>query len=124
MLSGVADTYMIGGNIGETLTTGFMFSKVNIRTLIQITGGTLTKALALHMAAVLPSCTGHNIDLDDQYEEDITSARIPVVEGAGGTMCDWQGEPLNADSGGEVIALGDPARLEDVIEAMAGHDHG
>ena len=81
MLSGVADTYMIGGNIGETLTTGFMFSKVNIRTLIQITGGTLTKALALHMAAVLPSCTGHNIDLDDQYEEDITRSRIPVVEG-------------------------------------------
>ncbi|MEC9066551.1 histidinol-phosphatase [Pelagerythrobacter marinus] len=52
------------------------------------------------------------------------AALIPVVEGAGGTMCDWQGEPLNADSGGEVIALGDPARLEDVIEAMAGHDHG
>lgn len=52
------------------------------------------------------------------------AALIPVVEGAGGTMCDWQGDPLNADSTGEVIALGDSARLEDVIEAMAGHDHG
>ena len=25
------------------------------------------------------------------------AALIPVVEGAGGTMCDWQGDPLNAD---------------------------
>ena len=46
------------------------------------------------------------------------AALVPVVEGAGGTMCDWAGEPLNADSAGNVIALGDPARLEDVIEAL------
>ncbi|MGF7153818.1 histidinol-phosphatase [Novosphingobium gossypii] len=52
------------------------------------------------------------------------AALVPIVEGAGGTMCDWNGEPLNASSGGEVLAIGDPARLEDVIEAMAGHhDH-
>ena len=65
-LHGVADIYMLGKNIGETLTTGFMFSHANVRTLIQMTGGTLTKALGLHMAAVLPSCSAHNIDLDDQ----------------------------------------------------------
>ena len=46
------------------------------------------------------------------------AALVPVVEGAGGTMCDWNGEPLNAESGGEVLAIGDPARLEDVLEAM------
>jgi len=50
------------------------------------------------------------------------AALVPVVEGAGGTMSDWQGNPLDADSakkeGGRVIALGDPARLEDVLEAM------
>lgn len=51
------------------------------------------------------------------------AALVPVVEGAGGTMCDWTGEPLNADSAGDVIALGDPARLEDVVEALAFHDH-
>lgn len=48
------------------------------------------------------------------------AALVPVVEGAGGTMCDWNGEPLHAESTGEVIALGDPARLEDVLEAMHG----
>ena len=48
------------------------------------------------------------------------AALVPVIEGAGGTMCDWNGEPLNADSSGEVLAIGDPARLEDVLEAMHG----
>ena len=47
------------------------------------------------------------------------AALVPVVEGAGGTMCDWSGEPLHTGSGGDVIALGDPARLEDVLEALA-----
>ena len=46
------------------------------------------------------------------------AALVPVVEGAGGQMSDWQGHPLDADSDGRVIALGDPARLEDVLEAM------
>ena len=49
------------------------------------------------------------------------AALIPVVEGAGGMMCDWAGEPLNADSAGHVIALGDAARLEDVLEGLACH---
>ena len=49
------------------------------------------------------------------------AALIPVVEGAGGMMCDWNGDPLNANSDGNVIALGDPARLEDVIEGLACH---
>ncbi len=47
------------------------------------------------------------------------AALVPIVEGAGGMMSDWQGHPLDADSDGTVIALGDPARLEDVLEAMA-----
>ena len=46
------------------------------------------------------------------------AALVPVVEGAGGTMSDWQGNPLDAQSDGTVIALGDPAQLEDVLEAM------
>ncbi|CAM3109247.1 histidinol-phosphatase [Sphingomonas antarctica] len=47
------------------------------------------------------------------------AALVPIVEGAGGTMCDWAGDPLNRDSKGDVIALGDPARLEGVLEALA-----
>ena len=55
------------------------------------------------------------------------AALVPVVEGAGGRMCDWSGEPLTHDSadenGGQVIALGDPARLDDVLEGLAAHSH-
>jgi len=47
------------------------------------------------------------------------AALAPIVEGAGGLMCDWAGEPLHADSDGTVLAIGDPARLEDVLEAMS-----
>jgi histidinol phosphatase-like enzyme (inositol monophosphatase family) len=49
------------------------------------------------------------------------AALVPVVEGAGGTMCDWNGEPLHAASDGHVLALGDPARLDDVLVAMGGN---
>ncbi len=45
------------------------------------------------------------------------AALIPVVEGAGGRMTDWQGRPLDANSPGEVIAAGD-ARLIDQIAAL------
>jgi len=51
------------------------------------------------------------------------AALVPVVEGAGGRMCDWQGDPLTADSIGEVIAAGDPARIEDILEALACRGH-
>jgi len=51
------------------------------------------------------------------------AALVPVVEGAGGMMCDWNGDPLHGASEGHVLALGDPARLEDVLEALGGHHH-
>ncbi|MEO5493898.1 MAG: histidinol-phosphatase [Sphingomonas sp.] len=51
------------------------------------------------------------------------AALVPVVEGAGGRMCDWSGDPLTAASAGDVIAAGDPARIDDIIEALACHGH-
>ena len=50
------------------------------------------------------------------------AALVPVIEGAGGLVCDWSGEPLNAGASGHVLALGDPARLEEAVAALAcGH---
>ena len=46
------------------------------------------------------------------------AALVPVIMGSGGIMSDWSGDPLHADSNGHVIAVGDPARLEDVLEAL------
>jgi inositol-phosphate phosphatase/L-galactose 1-phosphate phosphatase/histidinol-phosphatase len=51
------------------------------------------------------------------------AALVPVIEGAGGRVCDWQGDPLTADSIGEVVAAGDPARIEDILEALACRGH-
>ncbi len=47
------------------------------------------------------------------------SALVPVVEGAGGRMTDWQGRPLRQDSDGSVLAVGDAALLAPAIEALA-----
>jgi len=81
VIAGVADIYMIGGRIGETLMNGFAYGKANMQTLIQQSGNTLMKALTLHMAAVLPTATAHTITLDDQYDTDITTETIPVIAG-------------------------------------------
>lgn len=81
IIHGLADIYMIGGTMADIMATGFAFGKANVQTILQFEGGTLGKAMALHMAAVLPTHTAHSINLDDQYEEDITTERIPVMDG-------------------------------------------
>ena len=35
------------------------------------------------------------------------SMLVPVIEGAGGLVSDWQGEPLRIGSAGQVVAAGD-----------------
>jgi len=81
IMIGMADLYMIGGPIGDTMAIGTAMAKANVQTILQFEGGTLGKAMAMHMAAVLPTHTAHSINLDDQYEEDITTECIPVVDG-------------------------------------------
>ncbi len=51
------------------------------------------------------------------------AALVPIVEGAGGRMCDWDGDPLTAASQGHVLAIGDPARTDDVLEAIRSVPH-
>ncbi|KQX20860.1 MULTISPECIES: histidinol-phosphatase [unclassified Sphingomonas] len=46
------------------------------------------------------------------------AALIPVVEGAGGKMTDWQGRPLDARSPGQVIAAGDPALIDQIAALL------
>jgi inositol-phosphate phosphatase / L-galactose 1-phosphate phosphatase / histidinol-phosphatase len=46
------------------------------------------------------------------------AALVPVITGSGGMMSDWSGDPLHAASDGHIIAVGDPARLDDVLEAL------
>jgi L-alanine-DL-glutamate epimerase-like enolase superfamily enzyme len=81
MASGMADIFMLGGPIGDTVQRGIAAARANMQVIMQLTGGTLMKAMTLHLMAVLPTASAHSINLDDQYEEDITTERIPVSEG-------------------------------------------
>ncbi|WP_157215620.1 histidinol-phosphatase [Flavisphingomonas formosensis] len=47
------------------------------------------------------------------------AALVPVVEGAGGRMCDWQGAPLTSESDGRVLAAGDPGLVEAALRVLA-----
>lgn len=48
------------------------------------------------------------------------AALVPVVEGAGGRVTDWQGNPLRPDGDGRTVAVGDPALLPQVLAILAG----
>jgi len=46
------------------------------------------------------------------------AALVPIVEGAGGAMRDWSGEPLDMSSDGKVIAAGDPGLIEAAVATL------
>ena len=46
-------------------------------------------------------------------------ALVPVIEGAGGIMTDWQGQALTATSDGRIVAAGDPAVHAAALELLA-----
>lgn len=46
------------------------------------------------------------------------AALVPIVEGAGGKICDWEGRPLTLKSDGRVIALGDAGLWDDVSRLL------
>lgn len=46
------------------------------------------------------------------------AALLPVIEGAGGRMTNWAGQALAPDSGGRVLAVGDPALMEQVLPLL------
>ena len=46
------------------------------------------------------------------------AALLPVVEGAGGRMTDWNGDTLRADGDGRALAVGDAALLAPAIALL------
>ncbi len=47
------------------------------------------------------------------------AALVPVVEGAGGRVTDWNGRPMHPDGDGRTLAVGDPALLPQVLDILA-----
>ena len=81
VLHGVADIYLFGGHIGDTMKKGFAYGQANIQILLQQSGNTLMKAFTLHQAAVLPTATAHIVTLDYKYDDDITTTQLLPTEG-------------------------------------------
>ena len=48
------------------------------------------------------------------------AALVPVVEGAGGVISDWGGQPLGAESDGRVVAAGDSRLRQAALEGLRG----
>lgn len=46
-------------------------------------------------------------------------AAVPVIEGAGGLMRDWNGAPLTLHSGDRFVAVGDAGLLPETLELLA-----
>ena len=45
-------------------------------------------------------------------------AAVPVIEGAGGVVRDWNGKPLTVASGDRFVMLGNPERLSDTLDLL------
>mgnify|MGYP003363521021 CR=1 FL=1 len=66
--------------------------------------------LALGQVDIIAECTMKPWDW---------AALVPVVEGAGGRMTDWAGQPLRLDGDGSVLALGNPALMAQACRLLA-----
>jgi myo-inositol-1(or 4)-monophosphatase len=47
------------------------------------------------------------------------AALVPIIEGAGGSMTDWQGQPMRENGPGDALALGDPTLLPQALARLA-----
>src|SRR4051812_20731416 len=47
------------------------------------------------------------------------AALVPVIQGAGGQITDWNGEPLRHNGCEQVLAVGDPTLLAEAVAALA-----
>ena len=45
-------------------------------------------------------------------------ALVPVIEGAGGSVTDWSGQPLRSDSDGTVLSVGDKTLLPAILREL------
>jgi fructose-1,6-bisphosphatase/inositol monophosphatase family enzyme len=43
---------------------------------------------------------------------------VPIIEGAGGRVTDWQGQELRPDSDGTVLSIGDPRLLDRAVALL------
>ena len=76
------------------------------------------------MSYGLLACGRTDVAIDTRLQIYDYAPFVPIIEGAGGKITDWQGKPLTLASGPQILAAGDPAchaeALSLVGKAMAG----
>ncbi|MGE4352162.1 MAG: histidinol-phosphatase [Bdellovibrionales bacterium] len=87
----------------------------------RVAKGALTTTVAgdcytygLIASGFLDLCIEHDLKLYD------FAALVPIIEGAGGCVTDWQGRKLDRNSTGNVLAVGDVRLLEEVVTLIEG----
>ncbi len=61
-----------------------------------------------------------DVGLDVQFDIHDYLPLVPVIQGAGGVITDWKGNPLTRDSGDRFVASGDPRVHEQVLRVVGG----
>ncbi len=61
-----------------------------------------------------------DIGIDVEFDPFDYLALVPVVQGAGGVITDWQGRSLTLESGDRLVACGDPRIQARALEILAG----
>jgi len=90
-----ADIYMLSGDHDNIMGFGWAAANANIQVLLQEGGGggTLGKAMALHMAAVMPTHSAHLICLDDQCTISPPTTAHPGASSGRAALFLWPGFP-------------------------------
>lgn len=94
-LMGLADGYMLGhAPVGVAIRRAGLFEAANSPFMMQNTGGNITRALVLHMAAAFEQATLHHVTLAHLWEDDVVDpfevvagqVEVPEEPGLGVTL--------------------------------------
>ena len=61
-----------------------------------------------------------DVGIDVNFSVHDYLALVPVIEGAGGVVTDWRGQPLTLASGGRLVAAGDRRTHAEALAVLAG----
>jgi fructose-1,6-bisphosphatase/inositol monophosphatase family enzyme len=65
--------------------------------------------------------SGHtDLAIDSGLDSFDIYAPAAVIQGAGGYVTDWNGDPVTLDMEGHVLAAGDKARLDEAVSILKG----
>ena len=93
-----------------------------------MTAGTRTHEGGYPLVRLRGSCMAYaqiasgriDVGIDVNFSVHDYLALVPVIEGAGGVVTDWRGQPLTLASGGRFVAAGDRRTHAEALAVLAG----